>query len=145
MIAEKSTGCLAYDTIRISPSSHLPLTLDDSSFCQSDSMVVTAPAGFNSYQWSTGASGNEWFLRNVGFIFFPATAANGCTSRDTIEVKNVYALPSVNIGKDTIVCRNVFTPSTQEMKLKLFGRMVHRPNLSGITTGTVLGYGHQQQ
>jgi gliding motility-associated-like protein len=111
VIAETANGCLVFDTIRVTIKAGPRVDLgNDTSFCRNDSLVMTAPAGFTSYTWSTGETTPQITVKNKGIYRLVAVAANGCISRDTLEVFNVYSLPLVNLGRDTILCEsNTYT------------------------------------
>jgi len=58
--AEKTPGCFAFDTIRISVKYSPPINLGpDRSFCTGDSAILNAGPGFNQYQWNTGSSNSQ--------------------------------------------------------------------------------------
>lgn len=106
VIAQTALGCLVYDSIRVKVNVSPPLSIGaDTSFCQNDSAIVTAPTGFTDYTWSTGETTQQIIVKNKGIYHLRATAPNGCISRDTLEVRNVFNLPAVDLGKDTIICR----------------------------------------
>lgn len=105
VMAEKTPGCFAYDSITVQVNSSLPVNIGaDTSFCNGDSVVLYAGSGFSQYQWSTGATSDRITVKNKGRYFVVATAANLCRSFDTLEVLNVFANPVVNLSKDSLLC-----------------------------------------
>lgn len=105
--AEKGPGCIVIDTIRVKIKPTAPLNLgNDTSFCQNKSIVLDAGPGFSNYTWNTGANSQQVTIATAGNFHVSATNANGCISKDTLVVTNVFALPIVNLGRDTIVCAN---------------------------------------
>ncbi|MGB8194821.1 MAG: gliding motility-associated C-terminal domain-containing protein, partial [Chitinophagaceae bacterium] len=107
VVAETANGCLVYDTIHITVKTGLPLQLRaDTSLCRNDSTIITAPAGFTTYTWSTGEHTQQIIVKNKGLYYVEAVAPGGCSSRDSMEILNVYSLPVVNLGKDTILCQD---------------------------------------
>ncbi len=107
LTAEKTPGCFAFDSIRISVSNSPPVSLGaDTSFCNGDSLTISAGPGFSNYNWSTGANTQQIVLKNPGVYSVIASAPNGCSSVDTIRVVNVYNTPSVNLGPDIPICDN---------------------------------------
>jgi PKD repeat protein len=63
-------------------------------FCQGDTVVLKAPAGFSQYQWSTGESTPSITVRDSGDYFLVVTNSNGCKGlSNTISVRTI-ALPS---------------------------------------------------
>jgi gliding motility-associated-like protein len=103
--AEKAPGCFAYDTVHItvlhSPVIDLGL---DQSFCSGDSVTFDAGAGFSSYMWSTGETYSKITVRALGSYRIKATTAQGCSSYDTIFVRDVWGLPDARLDKRTGIC-----------------------------------------
>lgn len=105
--AEKGPGCLVIDTIRVKVNQTTPIHLgNDTSFCQSKSIVLDAGTGFSTYTWNTGANTQQITAGTAGSFWIAATNSNGCTSRDTLNVTALFPLPVVDLGKDTIICVN---------------------------------------
>jgi gliding motility-associated-like protein len=103
--AEKTPGCYAYDTIRVavnhSPAIDLGL---DQSFCSGDSVTFDAGAGFSSYTWSTGDTLSKITVRALGPYRIKATTAQGCSSFDTVFVRDVWGLPDARLDKRAGLC-----------------------------------------
>ncbi len=83
-------GCdsISATTLTVNP---LP-TVDlgaDTMICNGCSLTLDAGAGFTSYNWSTGASGQSIVVDSAGSYSVQVTDANGCTSGDTIVVNVV--------------------------------------------------------
>jgi gliding motility-associated-like protein len=72
--------------------------------CLGDSMQLTANA-FQGIWWENGYQHQQWVSEPVGIHPFVVHGldANGCASSDTTQIE-VYPLPLVNAGNDTIVC-----------------------------------------
>lgn len=105
--AERGPGCLVMDTIRVKVKPVMPVSLgNDTSFCNEKSLVLDAGPGFSAYSWNTGASTQQISAGTAGTFRIAATNPNGCISRDTLTIHNVYALPKINLGKDTFLCRD---------------------------------------
>ncbi|MBO9566212.1 MAG: gliding motility-associated C-terminal domain-containing protein [Niastella sp.] len=105
--AEKGPGCIVIDTIRVKVKPTAPLNLgNDTSFCQNETITLDAGPGFSNYTWNTGANTQQITIGTAGNFFVNATNANGCISNDTLRVTNVFALPVVKLGNDTILCVN---------------------------------------
>ena len=103
--AEKTPGCFAYDTIRITVHQSPDINLGmDTSICSGDSLILNAGAGFQSWQWSNQLSTNEIIVKTAGQYSVIATTINGCKSFDTVKVLNVYSLPVVQLDQDTVLC-----------------------------------------
>lgn len=103
--AEKTPGCFAYDTVRITVYQSLPLDLGaDRSICTGDSIILDAGNGFASYNWSTGATTQQLIIRTAAQYQLAATSPQGCISRDTFRLVSVQPLPVVNLNPDTSLC-----------------------------------------
>lgn len=104
--AEKTPGCFAYDTIRVSVHTSPPIDLGaDRSFCFGDSAVVSAGAGFQSYAWSNGEVSHQVVLKSAGKYSVVATTTEGCKSYDTVSVVNVYPLPRPHLEQNISLCK----------------------------------------
>jgi gliding motility-associated-like protein len=100
-------GCRVKDTVRISIYHSQPLFLgNDTSFCNGQSLVLKAPGKFDEYHWNNGSSAPDITIDSPGMYALAATASNGCISKDTLIVNNVYDLPEFSLGNDTSLCEN---------------------------------------
>ena len=79
----------------------LDLGADTLGFCGVDSALISAPAGFASYLWSTGATTPDVYVREDGWYALTVTDAAGCTARDSVLVSILRA--SLQQG-DTTIC-----------------------------------------
>ncbi len=105
--AEKGNGCIVMDSIFVKVN-HSPI-IDlgkDSSLCKGDSLVLNAGNGFIQYLWSNGAASPSITVKDKGTYSIVATDINSCVSKDELVVQSVFALPNVNLGPDTIYCKN---------------------------------------
>jgi gliding motility-associated-like protein len=103
--AEKTPGCFAFDTVFISVHQSAPISLGPNrSFCNGDSTVLDAGPGFIQYLWNTGAATQNITAFTAGNYIVTGTDLNGCTSRDTMQVTNVYTVPMINLNKDPDIC-----------------------------------------
>ncbi|MCW3108942.1 MAG: hypothetical protein JWQ09_3448 [Segetibacter sp.] len=104
--AEKTPGCYAYDTIRVtvntSPKIHLGA---DTTLCDDKSITLNAGDSFTNYKWSTGSTASSIVVNKTGFYSVVATALNNCISVDTISV-TVKTTPVFSLGSDTLICAN---------------------------------------
>jgi gliding motility-associated-like protein len=104
VIAEKTPGCFAYDTIRISVASSPVVDLGtDRAFCPGDSSLLDAGNGFVSYSWSNSNNAQQQYVHTSGQYSFIGTTAEGCNSYDTVLV-NVFALPPITLDPDPTIC-----------------------------------------
>jgi gliding motility-associated-like protein len=110
-VAEKVPGCFVSDTVHIavyaSPVIHLG---NDTSFCSGQSLLLNAGSGFQNYLWNTGEATQKITATQKGIYIVKATAANGCISKDTLQVLNISSLPQFTLGIDTALCNgSVYT------------------------------------
>ena len=95
VIAQVALGCTVLDTIRVKVNRSAPLHLgNDSSFCAGDSLVIHAPAGFKNYLWQDGSTGLDYTAKQKGIYWLHAQTNNGCISKDSVLITDVYPLPS---------------------------------------------------
>jgi gliding motility-associated-like protein len=103
--AEKSPGCFAYDSLKVtvnrSPNIYLGV---DTGVCVGQNMLLDAGAGFQSYLWNTGQMSRQLIISSPGKYSVMATTANGCKSKDTLELLQLFALPQVSLNKDSVLC-----------------------------------------
>jgi len=103
--AEKSPGCFAYDTIRITVNHSPAIKLgNDTSFCSGEFITADAGSGFSSYAWNTGQFTQQITIASAGSYNVLGTATNGCKSRDTLVVSKVWPLPLVQLDPSTELC-----------------------------------------
>src|SRR5581483_2917507 len=107
-MAQVDRGCTVFDTIGITVKNSPPIYLgNDTTLCAHDSLLLQAPNGFTSYLWQDGVTTSQtyWAYQKT-FYWVVATYGNGCISTDTLEIKNIYPLPVVDLGKDFDICKN---------------------------------------
>ncbi len=105
--AEKTPGCFAFDTIKITVKSSPPIFLGvDTSICNRDSLLLDPGGGFNSYLWNNGAGTQQVYVSQPGTYNISAAHSNGCVSRDTINLVNLHNLPVPELGNDSLICAN---------------------------------------
>lgn len=96
--------CYYYDTITTHKYPKPAIELgSDTFFCEGDSVMVTAPDGFESYTWSNGAAGRSIWVNTEGILRIEAYDANTCKARDSIYVTMV-GVPKVDLGPDSTYC-----------------------------------------
>jgi len=105
VVAEKTPGCFAYGTVRINVHHSPPINLGaDKSFCLGDIATFDAGGGFRSYAWSTGDTLARIHVTRPGRYIVQGTTSEGCLSRDTVLVTEVFPLPKIPLDKDTTLC-----------------------------------------
>lgn len=104
VIVVDSFGCKGGDTIRFLFRRNPVVNLgSDTNLCK-NSLLLSAGAGFSSYNWNNGLSFNPVFLAETsGRYFVSVTDSHGCSDSDTILV-NIHSLPVVNLGNDLSAC-----------------------------------------
>lgn len=84
----------------------IPLSLDlgkDSTLCPGDSLILSATANFEGYEWSTNQTTASIKIGKVGTYWLKAWI--DCdTISDTIQI-SYHSLPELELGKDTTVCQ----------------------------------------
>lgn len=72
-------------------------------FCQGDSVLLTAPAGFSSYRWSNGKTSASIYAKSAGSYSVQVAGANGCFS-DTLGFfsSGLYFFPAGASDGDSI-------------------------------------------
>ncbi|HLP28641.1 MAG TPA: choice-of-anchor D domain-containing protein, partial [Candidatus Didemnitutus sp.] len=76
-----------------------------STLCDVDSRQLLAPAGFDKYLWSTGATTRAIVVTDTGSYSVLCTTVDGCRYRDTLYMAR-NPKPSVSAGRDTTMCKN---------------------------------------
>jgi gliding motility-associated-like protein len=111
-----SFGCKASDNVSIVVNtSPLPKVGNDTSFCNGDLVVLSAGINNPSYKY-------VWYptLETTSSINVDAAGEYkvsvkdnvGCEGRDTIAVLNVFSLPQVSLGPDTVMCDRNYDKAT---------------------------------
>jgi hypothetical protein len=76
---------------------------EDISVCQSGQAIFDAGAGFPSYLWSNGQTGQSITVTEPGIYWVEVTNDFGCSRRDSAEFI-INPLPMVNLGADQAFC-----------------------------------------
>lgn len=82
--------------------------IPDTSFCPGGSVVVDGGAGYASYSWSTGGTGQTTTISTPGQVILTVTDMSGCIAYDTLIVTQ-DTLPVPMLGADTSFCGPVST------------------------------------
>lgn len=103
--AETANGCLLKDSIRVNVLHPAKIDLGrDTTFCQGDSLQLSALGLFSSYQWSTGSSSADITAKGSGTYWVKGVNNNGCASADTITILPLYPIPTVSISPKDVAC-----------------------------------------
>jgi len=103
---DKTDGfCSARDSFVVS-SAQLPnISLgNDTSICSGQNILFSGPIA-NQFIWSTGDTTQSIFVDSAGQYILEVISSEGCSNEDTIQL-NIFPLPNLNLGNDTIVCEN---------------------------------------
>ena len=103
--AEKTPGCFAFDTVRVTVF-HSPMIKlgADTAICSGDSLLLDAGTGFSQYQWSNGVTVQQVNVKTVGSYSVIGITVEGCRSYDTLAITQLFALPVVSLDKDSTLC-----------------------------------------
>jgi gliding motility-associated-like protein len=74
------------------------------SFCIGGSVVLSAPPGQTTYDWSTGETTSSITVTKPGMYHVKVTNGGGCGSEDSIRV-TVWPLPVIHAGRDTTISK----------------------------------------
>jgi hypothetical protein len=80
----------------------------DTSFCEGDSILISAGNTWSAVNWSNGSSDDSTFFTAPGIIFVEVTDQNGCRNADTISLTE-NPEPELEFGStDTLICIDNF-------------------------------------
>ena len=98
-------GCTSSDTFGVVfyPVPKISLG-NDTSICFHDSIILNAGNGFVSYFWNNSSTNSSLKVYEAKKYFATITDSNGCKNSDTLNI-TVSALPVLNIGNDTSICK----------------------------------------
>jgi gliding motility-associated-like protein len=75
---------------------------NDTGFCKGREVVLTAPSGFDQYDWNTGETGRSIVATTSGTYILTATNIPACSTSDTVEI---------TVNSCEPVVPNIFTPN----------------------------------
>lgn len=102
-------GCTAYASVVASIfTPPVPTISGNAGFCAGNSSVLTAPAGFVSYSWSTGATTSFITVNTIGIKTVTVTDNNGCTGSASINI-SVFPNPVPVIAGTLSFCGGTST------------------------------------
>ncbi len=70
--------------------------------CKFDSLQLNASSGFVAYNWSTGATSQNAYIKSTGKVVLTATDSFGCIAKDSAIVS---VLSPKIAPRDTVVCK----------------------------------------
>ncbi|MFI5221770.1 MAG: hypothetical protein ACHQK8_05555, partial [Bacteroidia bacterium] len=99
-----SSSCSDGDTISILNNKPNPNLGPDTTLCFGNSLSLHAYVGVGTYKWEDGSYGTLRTISSPGTYWLDVTIL-GCKTRDSLVV-NYTALPPLNLGPDTMMCRS---------------------------------------
>jgi gliding motility-associated-like protein len=83
----------------------------DTSLCTGASLLLSAGNGFAAYYWNdnTVASSASINVHTTGKYWVKVENQYGCTKNDTMEILNMYPLPTVDAGPNVTLCYGAST------------------------------------
>ncbi|WP_289054233.1 T9SS type B sorting domain-containing protein [Carboxylicivirga marina] len=99
-------GCSKTEAIDITVIPLPVLNLSSQSACAGSSLKITAPAGLNSYSWSTGETTQSIDVMSSGNYMLEVVDANGCVTNDEVQITFHEPL-NINLGPDREECVGV--------------------------------------
>ncbi|MCF8226049.1 MAG: T9SS type A sorting domain-containing protein [Bacteroidales bacterium] len=99
------TGCSSSDTIDVSFDSEITVDMGPDVYaCGTDSVVLSAGNGFDTYNWEgTTNNTSELIVTESGTYVVTVTSGSNCSATDTVEVFYNPA-PSLELGADIAAC-----------------------------------------
>jgi gliding motility-associated-like protein len=126
-----NNGCNVYDTVKITVNESPPINLGpDIGFCAGDSALLDAGPSFISYSWNNGSSSQSIVIYTKALYNVVATATNGCSSADSIDV-SVYSKPSNFLPAEAFLCNK------DSIQLSPFGNYQAYLWNTGATSGLI--------
>jgi gliding motility-associated-like protein len=77
----------------------------DTAFCVGDSVLLTAEAGFQSYEWPDGSDSLTFTARTGGVLSLTVVDTNGCAGTNTLQLEE-RPEPVFSVSGDTSFCAN---------------------------------------
>ncbi len=98
-----TNGCVKRDSIQVNV---IPYPIadigNDTNLCNS-AILIDAGSGCTSYLWQDGSTNQTCFTDSSGIYWVELANSIGCSLRDSVNI-NIYSLPVIDIGTDTIIC-----------------------------------------
>jgi len=102
------SGCVGNDNITVTLNAPPAYDLGNDTVSCGTSVTLDAGAGYTSYTWSTGGTGQTETISTSDTVYVTLQDAGGCTLQDSIIV-TLSPAPSVALGLDTTRCGGTVT------------------------------------
>lgn len=108
VIATNGFGCVSRDSITIPNIHPVPqVSLNkDSVLCLNQNNRLYAGAGFSSYLWQDGSTGNTIEVLTTGMIKVTVSNIYHCLSSDSVRITKIAIPASHFLPMDSIICKN---------------------------------------
>jgi len=73
-------------------------------FCKGDSLILTAPSGYNTYNWSNGEKTSSITVKESGSYSVTVRNTSNCTASSSAIKVTVKASPIINVGSIGKAC-----------------------------------------
>jgi len=101
-----ANGCIAGASISLSDYPIPVVGLDpDTTLCTGTTRQLSANSGYISYLWNDGSTTSTLDISATGQFWVRVTDAQGCSSADTVTIRDLVPLPSGFLPKDTTICQ----------------------------------------
>lgn len=108
---------------------------DDKIICPGQSVVLLAPAGFNSYEWSDASTGTSIVVTSAGTYALTVSSSEGCEGSDTVEVVDVNP-DQVDLGPDTSGLATIYVDAGSQYNSYLWNTGSTSSTLAITISGT---------
>ncbi|MES2485152.1 MAG: T9SS type B sorting domain-containing protein [Bacteroidota bacterium] len=125
-----ASGCYSTTSFTLNVISQPNIHMDDEyAFCKNESTTITAPAGFNSYLWSTGATTASITVSEAGIYTVTVTQDNGAALCHAI--KTVTVVQAAQPAIDDIIISD-WTDENNSITVVASGNGNHLYSINGI-------------
>lgn len=97
-------GCAASDTVTVARDNTIINLGNDTTLCDSQTLLLSAGPGYTSYQWSVGGSDSTLLVNSANTIAVEVSSFAGCVFRDTIVVEYQIAPSQLTIDGSGNLC-----------------------------------------
>ena len=98
-------GCVGADTVILSINQSPVFSLgNDTILCANSTILLYAPTGYNSYNWSTGSDSLSTIINTSGEYWLELFDENNCSSTDFISVEYRELLEIDSVVASNVVC-----------------------------------------